>query len=322
MLNVPDLEKRWKRYRRKRLVPYYAAAGAITVAAFATLFYLYDFDTETQSNASANHYSSRTTLANTANTSSASSSIRPVQPIQAVASSQTVQTASSSSISVVTNTLPATASKKVGSAKPRSASSASRQTVKLAPSMAFMQDFESDVMQYYFDEPATSSSQSSSSASIATTGPSEKLPAISPRATVSSSPIQTDTVPKASTANPKVNRPANEASSKRMLIQRDNDMKDIQDVIARFKKNKNPALSLFVAKRYYRIGNYQQAYNYALMTNELDSGIEDSWLIFAKSLYKLDQKEMAIKTLKTYYEESGSVKAKITIDQMEKGLVE
>lgn len=104
-----------------------------------------------------------------------------------------------------------------------------------------------------------------------------------------------------------------------MLIQRENDMKDIQDVVARFKKNKNPALSLFVAKRYYRIGNYQQAYNYALITNELDSNIEDSWLIFAKSLYKLDQKEMAIKTLKTYYEESGSVKAKITIDQMEKG---
>ena len=104
-----------------------------------------------------------------------------------------------------------------------------------------------------------------------------------------------------------------------MLIRRENDMKDIQDVIKRFKKNKNPALSLFVAKRYYRIGSYQEAYNYALMTNELDSNIEDSWLIFAKSLYKLDQKEMAIKTLKTYYDDSGSVKAKITLDQMKKG---
>ncbi|MEJ2469241.1 MAG: hypothetical protein P8Y51_09345, partial [Campylobacterales bacterium] len=111
-------------------------------------------------------------------------------------------------------------------------------------------------------------------------------------------------------------------ASGQMMIQRENDMKDIQDVIARFKKNKNPVLSLFVAKRYYQIGNFQQAYNYALITNELDSGIEDSWLIFAKSLYKLDQKDMAIKTLKTYVQDSSSVKAKITLDQMEKGTFE
>lgn len=104
-----------------------------------------------------------------------------------------------------------------------------------------------------------------------------------------------------------------------MHIQRESDMKDIQDVIARFKKNKNPALSLFVAKRYYNIGNYQQAYNYALITNELDSNIEDSWLIFSKSLYYLNQKEMAIKTLQTYYQDSGSVKAKIALDQMNNG---
>jgi len=94
---------------------------------------------------------------------------------------------------------------------------------------------------------------------------------------------------------------------------------DIQDVIERFKNNKNPALSLFVAKRFYAIKKYRDAYNYALTTNELNSAIEDSWIIAAKSLYKLDKKDEAIRLLNGFIEESQSIRAKIILEQIKNG---
>lgn len=94
---------------------------------------------------------------------------------------------------------------------------------------------------------------------------------------------------------------------------------DIQHVIKRFKKNNNPALSLFIAKNYYNIGEYHKAYNYALITNELNNNIEGSWIVFAKSLVKLNEREMAIKTLKKYVNSSHSSQAKILLDEILSG---
>jgi hypothetical protein len=97
------------------------------------------------------------------------------------------------------------------------------------------------------------------------------------------------------------------------------DANDLQDVIKRFASNKNPALSLFLARRYYEMGDYQHAYDYALQTNELDNGIEASWLIFAKSLVKLDQKEQAIKVLTSYFNHSKSLRAKGLLEEIQSG---
>lgn len=92
--------------------------------------------------------------------------------------------------------------------------------------------------------------------------------------------------------------------------------KDLQAIIQRFKKNNNPVLGVFIAKKYYDMGDYHKAYNYALITNQIDSTIEDSWIIFAKSLVKLGQKKRAIKTLKAYIKTSQSSKAKILLDNI------
>ncbi len=95
--------------------------------------------------------------------------------------------------------------------------------------------------------------------------------------------------------------------------------KEIEDIIKRFKKTNNPVLSLFIAKKYYELGNYHKSYNYALITNQIDSTIEDSWIIFAKSLVKLGQKERAVKTLEAYIKTSSSNKAKILLDNIKLG---
>jgi len=97
------------------------------------------------------------------------------------------------------------------------------------------------------------------------------------------------------------------------------DQEDIKHVIKRFKVNNNPALSLFVAKKYYQLGDYHKSYNYALITNQLNNNIEASWIIFAKSLMKLEKKDMAIKTLKRYIDSSHSPRAKILLDEIQSG---
>ncbi len=282
MLNVPELEQRWKRYRHSRRLPFLIGTGVVVLTLSAGLYFL---------------------LTPGVFTAKPQAAATPPQPQSA------------------------------------SAAADGKTAVKLAPSMGFMQTFESDVIDHITEEstprpqpkvrpktvPALKPAVKQSVPSVAaapqeevvpfkavTTQP-ETLPSIRP-GTASAAPVRRYEAD-SSTAEPEV-------SSSQMTIRRDDDMKDIQDVVARFKKNKNPVLSLFIAKRYYNIGNYQQAYNYALITNELDSSIEDSWLIFAKSLYKMKQKEMAIKTLKSYIQESNSVKAKIALDQMESGTIE
>ena len=96
-------------------------------------------------------------------------------------------------------------------------------------------------------------------------------------------------------------------------IKRENKKGDINYVIKRFKKNNNPALSLFIAKKYYELGNYQQSFNYALITNGIDENIIPSWIIFTKSLVKLNKKDEAIKILKSYIKHSNSNQAKILL---------
>jgi len=106
---------------------------------------------------------------------------------------------------------------------------------------------------------------------------------------------------------------------KTIIIKREESRNDIKEVLSRFKNNNNPALSLFVAKKYYEIGDYKQAYNYALITNKINNDIEESWIIFAKSLVKLGEKDKAINTLKEYIHYSHSSNAQILLDEIQRG---
>lgn len=94
---------------------------------------------------------------------------------------------------------------------------------------------------------------------------------------------------------------------------------NIADLIKRFNTTHNPSLGLFIAKKYYQAQQYKQAYNYALMTNKIDSNIEESWILFSKSLIKIDKKDEAIKTLKKYIEHSNSSQAKQLLDEISTG---
>ena len=95
--------------------------------------------------------------------------------------------------------------------------------------------------------------------------------------------------------------------------------KDIQNILHRFKEDRKPALSLFLAKKYYELGDYKKASNYALITNQLNKEIEDSWLIFAKALVKSGKKEKAIKVLQEYINNSNSTNAAMLLNDIKLG---
>jgi len=94
---------------------------------------------------------------------------------------------------------------------------------------------------------------------------------------------------------------------------------DIENIERRFKETSNPSLGLFIARYYYDHGNYNEAYNFSLKTNTLNSKMDESWIIFAKSLFKLGKIEQAKKTLQVYISESNSESARSLLESIERG---
>lgn len=92
-----------------------------------------------------------------------------------------------------------------------------------------------------------------------------------------------------------------------------------KDIESRFKFAKDKDDALFLAKYYYDKNSYDKAEFWALETNKLDNNVEDSWIIFAKSLAKKAKRAESIKVLKSYYEKSSSQKAKKLMDKIRRG---
>jgi hypothetical protein len=94
---------------------------------------------------------------------------------------------------------------------------------------------------------------------------------------------------------------------------------DIKDIITIFKNNNDPALGLLIAKKYYNRANYQKAYDYSLITKNIDSNMNEAWIIFAKSLVKLNLKYKAMDALSSYIEETDSSQAKSLLEDIDSG---
>lgn len=130
-------------------------------------------------------------------------------------------------------------------------------------------------------------------------------------------------VPDSSTIKPPLKAPPSAVvspSDKQVTLNHNNESKlDIESVERRFKETSNPNLGLFIARYYYDHGNYADAYNFALKTNGINNKIDESWIIFSKSLMKLGKAEQAKKTLQLYIGESNSDSARALLDSIERG---
>ncbi|WP_459899156.1 CDC27 family protein [Campylobacter concisus] len=67
-----------------------------------------------------------------------------------------------------------------------------------------------------------------------------------------------------------------------------------------FNKSKNPEIALKIARKCYQDKRYIDTIKWALSANNLDSSIEESWVMFAKAKYMLKQKDDALRALEEY----------------------
>jgi len=175
--------------------------------------------------------------------------------------------------------------------------------VQLSPSLDFMRKMQNSQQPYYQNEPEMPDYKNDYN----------RVPTEQIQKKIVQKPTEKSTI--AVTKKPEV-------ASKKVTIKIQNTQNDIHDIIERFKKNNNPALSLFVARKSYELGDYEQAYNYALITNKINKNIESSWLIFVKSMVKLGKKDRAVKILDQYIQQSHSNSARILRDEINRGKFE
>lgn len=96
--------------------------------------------------------------------------------------------------------------------------------------------------------------------------------------------------------------------------------KDIAaDIENRFEFAKDKSDSLFLAKYYYDKMDYEKAEKWALETNRIDNTVEESWLIFAKSLAKRGKRIEALKVLRALSDKSESASGKKLMDKIRRG---
>lgn len=289
MLNVSDLERQWLRYKIKKALPF---SIVVTVSILLVIsFFMLD-----------NSEESKEIAKNT-----------PVKEIVQVTPNQNSKPIAQTPAVVVEKQV-------IMQQEPQKPIALKHNDVlTLEPSMQFINKFEDNTLSNDVDPQLYTPTEQTPHTNVI----NQNQPSPQTNNLVDTKPIRsevvTQTTPIESINEPKVSEPVIETQKSHMTISQQTTSSEIQDVIKRFKKNKNPALSLFIAKYYYDNKQYDQSYNYALMTNEIDSNIEESWLVFAKSLVKLDQKDMAITTLNSYIEYSASSNAKQLLQDINQG---
>jgi tetratricopeptide (TPR) repeat protein len=280
MLNVYELENRWKIYKIKSFIPYVVILTSSII--ILTLSYFFIFSAKKEIPLQIN------------NPVKVEKKQEEVQPT--VATNNSIQ---ESPPVIIQETQTILKQEVVTSAIQPLPQVHVRDKVILAPSLSFMKTMDRDSLPLYDNTPSVEeevNQENSSNNTLAT----QKQP-------------QTVVAQQVVVEQPSPSQPSS------VSIQRKDTLSDLKQVVKRFEKNENPALSLFIAKKYYELGDYHKAYSYSLRTNDLNSNIEESWIIFSKSLVKLNEKEMAIKTLKQYIQHSNSNQAKVLLDEINSG---
>ncbi|MEO1937837.1 MAG: CDC27 family protein [Sulfurimonas sp.] len=286
MLNTHDLEKRWLQYKIKSYIPYFVLALTLIFILTAVIFFMNDSQED-------NNEVKNNSIQKTEQTSLEKQKEKTKQV------KNTIQTAIANKPIYQT---------KEDKKEPAPQISSTQNNLILKPSMDFMKNLH------------TSTPDSYHPTSVPTKKKTEKK-VVKKRKEVSKQKAPKEEYIEIETQKPiqEVKEKAPQEQKVQITIKRRESENDIKEVIKRFQKNNNPALSLFAAKKYYELGNYKQAYNYALVTNKINNDIEESWLIFAKSLVKLGKKDQALKTLHEYIKYSHSSNAQVLFDEIQRG---
>ncbi|WP_187647360.1 tetratricopeptide repeat protein [Nitrosophilus labii] len=90
---------------------------------------------------------------------------------------------------------------------------------------------------------------------------------------------------------------ANLEQNRNILNIKEPSIKDLEEL---FQKRKTYKLAIKIAKYYFEKRDYRKSLEWAKTANTIDNESEESWLLYAKSLYHLGDKESAIELLQVY----------------------
>lgn len=90
----------------------------------------------------------------------------------------------------------------------------------------------------------------------------------------------------------------------------------IEVLASRYSKNPDAATAISLSEIFYKQGNYQKSLKWAMNANAIDPKAEKSWIMFAKSSYKLGRKQDALNALENFSKTSSSEAVKTTISQI------
>jgi len=93
----------------------------------------------------------------------------------------------------------------------------------------------------------------------------------------------------------------------------------VKEIEARFPDTRDYDDAIYLAKYYYGKHQYSKAENWAMQANSIDSTQEESWIIYAKAKAKRGHRAAALRILQAYYDQTGSLRAKMLIDRIRKG---
>ena len=93
----------------------------------------------------------------------------------------------------------------------------------------------------------------------------------------------------------------------------------VKEIEARFPETRDFDDAMYLAKYYYGKHQYKKAETWAMRANGIDSSQEESWLLYGKAKAKQGHRAEALRILQAYYDQSGSLRAKMLIDKIRKG---
>lgn len=89
----------------------------------------------------------------------------------------------------------------------------------------------------------------------------------------------------------------------------------------KFSETNSIYFALDISDLYYQKNDYENARKWALIANKQNNLNERSWILFAKSSYKLGLKDQAINSLNNFLKNNDSLKIKKTLELIKKGQI-
>ncbi len=98
-----------------------------------------------------------------------------------------------------------------------------------------------------------------------------------------------------------------------------NDMNSVKYLKEKYNKTHNIIFALMLCEEYYSLKKYKESLKWSIIANDLDNQSERSWIWFAKSKYRLNQKDDAIRALKAYLKTNESDTIRFLLEKIQNG---